>query len=140
MSGSLAHIIGKDGKFRMDLIENGGDAQEALEDCFEVIVHLAEGDMQRVSAACKAASVADPYCPQRTLDDPMPAIMEGSAEYGSPWPLHEVLKRLITATEYCLHVHGTDRTGYEMDGHAVAAARAMLKRWGHEEPPPLLNP
>ncbi len=36
MAGSLAHIIGSDGRFRMALIENLGDAHEALEDCYRL--------------------------------------------------------------------------------------------------------
>ena len=44
MAGSLDHIVGDDGRFRMDLIENLGDAHEALEECFHIIRHLTGGD------------------------------------------------------------------------------------------------
>lgn len=37
MAGSYAHLIDDDGSFRMDLIENLGDAHEALEECFFII-------------------------------------------------------------------------------------------------------
>lgn len=37
MAGSLAHIVTDDGEFTMDLIENLGDAHEALEECLAVV-------------------------------------------------------------------------------------------------------
>lgn len=37
MAGSLAHITADDGTFTMDLIDNLGDAHEALEECFNTI-------------------------------------------------------------------------------------------------------
>lgn len=40
MAGSLSHITNDDGTFRMDLIENLGDAQEALEECHQIIAVL----------------------------------------------------------------------------------------------------
>lgn len=40
MAGSLYHIVGEDGKFKMDSIENMGDAHEALEECFNIIYEL----------------------------------------------------------------------------------------------------
>lgn len=40
MAGSLKHITDADGNFTMDLIENLGDAHEALEECFNKIREL----------------------------------------------------------------------------------------------------
>lgn len=41
MAGSLAHITDdSDGSFRVDLIENLGDAYEALEECHQIIAYL----------------------------------------------------------------------------------------------------
>lgn len=40
MAGSLNHVTAEDGSFRMDLIENGGDAHEALEECHQIIAVL----------------------------------------------------------------------------------------------------
>lgn len=77
MAGSLAHLIAADGSFRADLIENGGDASEALEECFHLIRELAGDDMIRVSAACKKLGFVDPYTTDRCSDDPMPAPMKG---------------------------------------------------------------
>lgn len=37
MAGSYDHICDDDGSFRMDLIENMGDAHEALEECHGII-------------------------------------------------------------------------------------------------------
>jgi hypothetical protein len=40
MAGSLAHIVDKNGAFWMSLIENMGDAHEALQECFDIIALL----------------------------------------------------------------------------------------------------
>ena len=61
MAGSLSHIIAEDGSFRMDLIENLGDAHEALSECFHLILMLSEGNMGRVSEACHDLGFPDPY-------------------------------------------------------------------------------
>ncbi len=61
MAGSLNHIIDNDGTFTMRLIENLGDAHEALEECFALIHDLSGGDMAKVSAACEERNFVDPY-------------------------------------------------------------------------------
>jgi len=43
MAGSLSHIVDGQGRFTMSLIENMGDAEEALSECFEVIRLLSGG-------------------------------------------------------------------------------------------------
>ena len=40
MAGSLHHILEYDGKFTMDLIEDHRDAQQALEECHQIIAVL----------------------------------------------------------------------------------------------------
>ena len=40
MAGSFRHIVADDGSFTMDLIENMGDAHEALEECHQIIAEL----------------------------------------------------------------------------------------------------
>ena len=40
MAGSYAHIVADDGTFTMELIDNMGDAHEALEECFAMIANL----------------------------------------------------------------------------------------------------
>lgn len=61
MAGSLNHIVDKDGGFTMDLIENLGDAHEALEECFVLIYELAGGNSDTVSAACRKHNLPDPW-------------------------------------------------------------------------------
>lgn len=45
----------------MDGIENLGDAHEALDECFTLILELSDGDMVKVSAACKKHRFPDPF-------------------------------------------------------------------------------
>lgn len=45
----------------MDLIENLGDAHEALDECYQLIYTLAGGDTKKVSAACKKLNFPDPW-------------------------------------------------------------------------------
>ena len=72
MAGSLGHIVGKDGRFTMELIENLGDAYQALEECYTLIFELSGGDDGKVSAACKKHNFPDPWTVHRFEDDPMP--------------------------------------------------------------------
>lgn len=51
MAGSYQHIRGRGGIFTMDLIENMRDAHEALEECFDMIEHLAGGDLRKLHEA-----------------------------------------------------------------------------------------
>lgn len=69
MAGSLGHIVKSDGTFYMDMIENLGDAHEALEDCYRIIFNLAGGDTKKVSAACKDLGTVDPW-DDKYGDDP----------------------------------------------------------------------
>ena len=61
MAGSLSHITSGNGEFQMDLIENLGDAHEALEECFHIIQVLAGKDCEVISAVCKNHGYPDPY-------------------------------------------------------------------------------
>lgn len=61
MAGSLNHIIDQEGKFSMDTIENLGDAHEALEECFVIILRLADGDMSKISKICRVNRFPDPF-------------------------------------------------------------------------------
>lgn len=50
MAGSLNHIVDDEtGQFRMDGIENLGDAHEALDECFKLIHRLTRGDINVVN-------------------------------------------------------------------------------------------
>lgn len=49
MAGSFRHLVGEDGGFTMDLIENLGDANEALEECYDMILWLAKVVLARDS-------------------------------------------------------------------------------------------
>ena len=75
MAGSLNQIVGADGKFTMDLIENLGDAYEALEECYTLIYELSGGDTKRISEACRKYNFPDPWDLNRYDDDPMPENM-----------------------------------------------------------------
>lgn len=75
MAGSLSHIIDADGRFTMELIDNMGDAHEALEECFALILELSEGDMAKVSAVCRKHRFPDPWSDDRFDDDPKPQAM-----------------------------------------------------------------
>jgi hypothetical protein len=61
MAGSLNHIIGEDGHFTMASTDNLGDAYEALDECFKIIYHLSKGDSSKVSSACRALNLPDPW-------------------------------------------------------------------------------
>ena len=52
MAGSYRHITDKDNNFiGIDLIENLGDAHEALEECWHLINILSENDKDKIAAA-----------------------------------------------------------------------------------------
>lgn len=42
MAGSLNHIVDNDGQFTIDLIDDMGDAYEALEECFHIVHRLTQ--------------------------------------------------------------------------------------------------
>lgn len=69
MAGSLNHIIDDDGRFTMDLIDNLGDAHEALEECYALIIELSKGNMTKVSKACKKFGFVDPYEKENRFED-----------------------------------------------------------------------
>lgn len=52
MAGSYRHITNRDGSFRgIDLIDNLGDAHEALEECYFMIAHLTKDNKQKIFEA-----------------------------------------------------------------------------------------
>lgn len=54
MAGSLNHIVDHEtGEYREELIENLGDAYEALEECYHIIRKLTKGDIEKVNAVCR---------------------------------------------------------------------------------------
>ena len=58
MAGSFNHVAYfRDGKLRfrgLELIEDIGDAYEAIEEMFDMIEHLCRGDIEQLRAAHKA--------------------------------------------------------------------------------------
>lgn len=53
MAGSLSHIVDDEtGKFTMDLLDNMGDAHEALEECFALIHALTGGHRSTINLLC----------------------------------------------------------------------------------------
>jgi len=55
MAGSFSMIVGENGKFTMESIENMGDAFEALHECFEIIRALTGGKKDKINERCKKA-------------------------------------------------------------------------------------
>ena len=52
MAGSYRHIADKNNKFQgIDLIDNLGDAHEALEECFLMIQNLTKGNKSKIYEA-----------------------------------------------------------------------------------------
>lgn len=52
MAGSYRHILGRNGEFTMQNIENRyPDAYEALEECFDIIQYLTGGDRRKLHEA-----------------------------------------------------------------------------------------
>jgi hypothetical protein len=72
MAGSLSHITAEDGSFRMDLIENMGDAHEALEECHQIIAMLSERwGGERVLRDCIARlNYPQPAAIPKTMEKP----------------------------------------------------------------------
>lgn len=55
MAGSLNHIVDSEtGEFEMDLIENLGDAHEALLECYHLIKELTGGKKDAVNVWCES--------------------------------------------------------------------------------------
>ena len=53
MAGSLNHIVNPNtGQFETESIENLGDAWEALDECFHIIMALTGGKRDRVNVIC----------------------------------------------------------------------------------------
>ena len=54
MAGSLSHIVDVEtGKYRFDLIENLGDAYEALDECFYLIKAMTGGEKEEINEYCR---------------------------------------------------------------------------------------
>ena len=75
MAGSLCHIVNwdeeeseGDGTFHMDLVENLGDAHEALEECFDLIAYLADGDPSDACAALGYGAPSHRLISRRSID------------------------------------------------------------------------
>jgi hypothetical protein len=52
MAGSYKHIVDENGAFRgVELLDHLGDAYEALQECYGMIMFLAFGDLKRVEQA-----------------------------------------------------------------------------------------
>lgn len=60
MAGSFNHIVDSNEGFTMEYIENLGDAEEALRECFDLITILG-GNHDRISLACRTIGIVDPY-------------------------------------------------------------------------------
>jgi hypothetical protein len=69
MAGSLNHIVDSEtGKFCMDLIENLGDAHEALEECFDIIRYLTKGRKNVVNRVLRKLNYPDIHADMKKLE------------------------------------------------------------------------
>jgi hypothetical protein len=53
MSGSFNHIVNEVGQFTMNSLEDMGECQEALKECFDLIMVLSGRDWGKVDSAMK---------------------------------------------------------------------------------------
>lgn len=63
MAGSLRHIVSPDGSFSMDMIERMGEAEEALEECFDLIAFACQ---QNPNFLIEAEAAQVRFLPPRT--------------------------------------------------------------------------
>ena len=64
MAGSLNHIVTPDGGFSMGLIDHLGDAEEALEECFDIIaVLICDLPPGRLQQVCRGLRFPEPHTP-----------------------------------------------------------------------------
>ena len=67
MAGSYRHITNDDGSFRdIELIDNLGDASEALLECWEMIQYLSGGDKRKIFEAYREGYFKK-HCPIENL-------------------------------------------------------------------------
>lgn len=65
MAGSYQHIVRSDGSFQgTELIDNLGDAYEALEECYDMIQQLTGGDKTRIYEAWLEGHFKKRYPPE----------------------------------------------------------------------------
>lgn len=61
MAGSYNHLVGTDGKFTVEYLDNLGDATEALRDCFDIIAGLKRELCEAKDAALHQAGLVADY-------------------------------------------------------------------------------
>jgi len=61
MAGSFNHLVGIDDKFTADMLDNMGDAIEALEECWKIIFELADDDKQIIGEVCDKFDFVNPW-------------------------------------------------------------------------------
>ena len=70
MAGSYRHVVNERGEFiGIDLIDNLGDAHEALEEMYDMIQHLSRGDRVQIHEAWRTGHYAK-RIPQRVIEEP----------------------------------------------------------------------
>lgn len=62
MAGSLNHIIDENGCFTMEHIEKMHDAHQALDECFNIIRLLTDGDKSKINQVCRALGYPEINC------------------------------------------------------------------------------
>jgi hypothetical protein len=78
----------------------------------------------RTCGEAAAAPVAEP-APPRTVPGAA-ARLAAVLALGTPWPLGDVLRRLVHDVEHLLQDHSCDHLGWELSDHARTAATAIL--------------
>ena len=76
MAGSLNHLIDENGEYNEDSIENLGDAYEALDECWRIIVEFTDGDLARLQAVCRRVGAVVP----KRLPQPKPPWWSGEGK------------------------------------------------------------
>lgn len=70
MAGSYRHCVSDDGEFRgTELIDNLGDAYEALEEMYDMIQQLSGGDRQKIFEAWRDGHIGK-RLPKRLAEEP----------------------------------------------------------------------
>jgi hypothetical protein len=82
MAGSFRHVVDRDGTFRgTDLLDHLGDAHEALEEMYDMILYLTGGDKQKIYEAWREGH-ARKRIPPGNMSLPWVASFQGFWKHG----------------------------------------------------------
>lgn len=131
MAGSFQHCIREDGSFRgVDLIGDLGDAYEALEEMYDMIVHLSGGDPRRIHEAWRDGHYRN-RMPERVDEEPEAFAFRAFWADGEPPPRIDpyrgtgrTSRQMKRAPRGAVYVWHSDR---------LQDARAFAARLGRED-------